>query len=180
MPDPPLPDPFRWAGEHIAANLPGARVHHCAVRPLGPAGVHGLLRELAEAAGLEAPDPDRAARLGELCAGLPLALRIAGGALADHHGPERLADDIEMFGPRPAVDRILALRYHDQPEPNRRLLRRLALTGRASFGGRARTTTTGTAITTGTMKGTTIRTADPSFAPQYDRSARRGVTAAPG
>ena len=26
MPDPPLPDPFRWAGEHIAAEIPGARV----------------------------------------------------------------------------------------------------------------------------------------------------------
>ena len=26
MPDPALPDPFRWEGEHVAAALPGARV----------------------------------------------------------------------------------------------------------------------------------------------------------
>ncbi|NJP42607.1 tetratricopeptide repeat protein [Streptomyces sp. PRB2-1] len=125
------------ADEPLDLELPGARVHHYPVEALSPQGVHGLLRQLAEEAGLEPPGTAQAARLGELCAGLPLALRIAGGALADHHGPDRLAADIEVFGPRPAVDRILALRYHDQPEPNRRLLRRLALTGRASFGAAA-------------------------------------------
>jgi tetratricopeptide (TPR) repeat protein len=116
-------------------DLPGARVHHREVGPLDPAGVHALLAELAPEGA--APDPGRARRLGELCAGLPLALRIAGAALADHHGADRLAADIEAFGPRQPVDRILALRYHDQPEPNRRLLRRLALAGRASFGAAA-------------------------------------------
>jgi tetratricopeptide (TPR) repeat protein len=49
----------------------------------------------------------------------------------------QLAADIEVFGPQDPVTRVLALRYHDQPEPNRRLLRRLALAGRASFGAAA-------------------------------------------
>ncbi|MDX6355249.1 MAG: hypothetical protein QOF98_2152, partial [Streptomyces sp.] len=78
-----------------------------------------------------------AERLRELCAGLPIALRIAGAALTDHGGAEQLAADIEVFGPRDPVDRVLALRYHDLPEPDRRLLRRLALAGRASFGAAA-------------------------------------------
>ncbi|WP_329175251.1 tetratricopeptide repeat protein [Streptomyces sp. NBC_01477] len=125
------------AREPLPLELPGARVHYRAVGPLAPEGAHGLLRELARAAGLPEPGPAEAERLSGLCAGLPIALRIAGAALADHHGPARLAEDIEVFGPRDPVDRILALRYHDQPEPNRRLLRRLALAGRASFGAAA-------------------------------------------
>ncbi|MFI0940702.1 tetratricopeptide repeat protein [Streptomyces sp. NPDC021020] len=125
------------AREPLALDLPEARVHHRVVGPLPPAGTHALLSRLAETAGLEAPGAAQAERIGALCAGLPLALRIAGAALADHRGYDRLAADIEMFGPQPAVDRILALRYHDQPEPNRRLLRRLALAGRSSFGAAA-------------------------------------------
>ncbi|MFI0900361.1 tetratricopeptide repeat protein [Streptomyces sp. NPDC020983] len=125
------------AREPLELDLPDARVHHRAVGPLPPAGTQALLGRLAEAGGLEAPDAAQAERIGALCAGLPLALRIAGAALADHQGYDRLVADIEVFGPLPAVDRVLALRYHDQPEPNRRLLRRLALAGRASFGAAA-------------------------------------------
>jgi len=51
-----------------------------------------------------------AQRLSELCAGLPMRLRIAGAALPDHQDATQLAADIEMFGPRDPVDRILALR----------------------------------------------------------------------
>ncbi|WP_327289031.1 tetratricopeptide repeat protein [Streptomyces sp. NBC_01198] len=122
------------AREPLPLELPGARVRQLEVGPLTSQGAQGLLDHLAQAAGLPGPDPAEAERLGGLCAGLPIALRIAGSALADHHGPVRLADDIEVFGPRDPVDRILALRYHDLPEPDRRLLRRLALAGRASFG----------------------------------------------
>nr|WP_073493405.1 tetratricopeptide repeat protein [Actinacidiphila paucisporea] len=125
------------AREPLALDMPGARVRHLEVAPLSPAGTQGLLGHLAQAAGLPGPDLAQSARLRDLCAGLPLALRIAGSALADHHGPARLAEDIEVFGPRDPVDRVLALRYHDQSEPNRRLLRRLALAGRASFGAAA-------------------------------------------
>ncbi|WUH91276.1 tetratricopeptide repeat protein [Streptomyces sp. NBC_00433] len=125
------------AREPLALELPGARVRHLEVAPLSPADAQGLLGHLAQTAGLPGPDPAQTARLRDLCAGLPLALRIAGSALADHHGPAQLAEDIEVFGPRDPVDRVLALRYHDQPEPNRRLLRRLALAGRASFGAAA-------------------------------------------
>jgi tetratricopeptide (TPR) repeat protein len=125
------------ARDRLPLDLPGARLHYLEVGALGAADAHGLLRELASAAGLAVPGPADAGRLGDLCAGLPIALRIAGSALADHHGPTQLAEDIEVFGPRDPVDRILALRYHDQPEPNRRLLRRLALAGRASFGAAA-------------------------------------------
>ncbi|NUS18066.1 MAG: tetratricopeptide repeat protein, partial [Streptomyces sp.] len=125
------------AREPLPLDLPGARVHHRAVGPLTSAGTQALLGELAQAAGLDAPEPAQADRLGELCAGLPLALRIAASALADHQDYEQLVADIEVFGPQPPVDRILALRYHDQPEPNRRLLRRLALAGRSSFGAAA-------------------------------------------
>lgn len=127
------------AREPLPLELPGARVRHLEVRPLAAEDARGLLHHMAEAAGLPRPDPAESERLRKLCAGLPIALRIAGSALADHHGPVRLADDIEVFGPRDPVDRVLALRYHDQPEPNRRLLRRLALAGRASFGAAAAT-----------------------------------------
>lgn len=123
--------------ELMPLELPGARVHHLEVDPLGPAGAQELLAELAESAGAYAPDAIQAQTLSELCAGLPMALRIAGAALPDHRDAVQLAADIEVFGPGDPVDRILALRYHDMPEPNRRLLRRLALAGRASFGAAA-------------------------------------------
>ena len=117
--------------------LPGAVVHELAVGPLDVDGAFELLGEAADAAGTATPRPEQADRLRTLCAGLPLALRIAGSGLAGHGGAGELAEDIEVFGPRDPVDRVLALRYRDQPEPARRLLRRLALAGRASFGAAA-------------------------------------------
>ncbi|MEU6855056.1 tetratricopeptide repeat protein, partial [Actinacidiphila alni] len=117
--------------------VPGAAVHSLDVGPLDLDDTVELLGELADAAGTAGARPEEADRLRRLCAGLPIALRIAGAALADHRGAAGLAADLEVFGPRDPVDRVLALRYHDQPEPNRRLLRRLALAGRASFGAAA-------------------------------------------
>ncbi|SFF81295.1 Tetratricopeptide repeat-containing protein [Actinacidiphila alni] len=117
--------------------VPGAAVHSLDVGPLDLDDTVELLGELADAAGTAGARPEEADRLRRLCAGLPIALRIAGSALADHRGAAGLAADLEVFGPRDPVDRVLALRYHDQPEPNRRLLRRLALAGRASFGAAA-------------------------------------------
>jgi tetratricopeptide (TPR) repeat protein len=140
------------AREPLELQLPGAAVHFLEVGPLDDGGARELLTELAETAqpalasgtgraGAPAAVPpltdSEAARLRELCAGLPLALRIAGPALPDHGSARQLIADIEVFGPQDPVDRVLALRYHDQPEPNRRLLRRLALAGRASFGAAA-------------------------------------------
>ncbi|MBY8877153.1 tetratricopeptide repeat protein [Streptomyces sp. PLK6-54] len=125
------------AREPFDLELPGARTHFLEVGPLDPDGAFELLGDLAEAAGEPGPRPEEAERLRVLCGGLPIALRVAGAALSDHGGAARLAADIEVFGPRDPVDRVLALRYHDQPEPNRRLLRRLALAGRASFGAAA-------------------------------------------
>ncbi|WP_435172743.1 tetratricopeptide repeat protein [Actinacidiphila sp. bgisy145] len=125
------------AAEPFDPDVPGAVVHHLPVGPLDLDDTFELLGEIADAAGTDTAPPEQAERLRALTAGLPIALRIAGSGLAAHGGAARLADDIEVFGPRDPVDRVLALRYHDQPEPGRRLLRRLALAGRASFGAAA-------------------------------------------
>ena len=125
------------ASEPFDLELPGADTHSLAVGPLDLDDTFELLGEIADAAGTATPRPEEAERLRALCAGLPIALRIAGSALAGHGGASVLAADIEVFGPQDPVDRVLALRYHDQPEPGRRLLRRLALAGRASFGAAA-------------------------------------------
>jgi tetratricopeptide (TPR) repeat protein len=117
--------------------LPGAVTHSLEVGPLNLDDTFELLGEIADAAGTPTPRPEEAERLRGLCGGLPIALRIAGAALPDHGSAPELAADIEVFGPQDPVDRVLALRYHDQPEPGRRLLRRLALAGRASFGAAA-------------------------------------------
>jgi tetratricopeptide (TPR) repeat protein len=125
------------AREPFDLELPGADVYALPVGPLDARDTLALLTELAAAAGQAAPRPAEAERLRELCGGLPIALRMAGAALADHRGVAGLADDIEVFGPMDPVQRVLAMRYHDLPEPDRRLLRRLALAGRASFGAAA-------------------------------------------
>jgi tetratricopeptide (TPR) repeat protein len=125
------------AREPFDLRLPNAVVHALPVGPLDLDDTFELLGEIADAAGTDTPRPEEAERLRELCDGLPIALRISASGLALHGGATALADDIEVFGPREAVDRVLALRYHDQPEPGRRLLRRLALAGRASFGAAA-------------------------------------------
>ncbi|MET8563911.1 tetratricopeptide repeat protein [Streptomyces flaveolus] len=113
----------------------GAWVHELPVRALDAAGAEELLSAAAE--DTSGPyDADSADRVRELCGGLPLALRIAGSAL----GPRttrQLAADLGAYGPVEPVERALWLRYTDQPEPTRRLLRRLALAGRASLGAAA-------------------------------------------
>ncbi|MFE7479871.1 tetratricopeptide repeat protein [Streptomyces sp. NPDC057552] len=113
-----------------------AWVHHLPVGPLEAAGAEELLRELAggeEAGPYDYPATDAVV---ELCGGLPLALRVAASAL----GPRTrsaLAEDLRAYGHLSPVERALWLRYTDQGEAARRLLRRLALAGRASLGAAA-------------------------------------------
>ncbi|WP_329173700.1 tetratricopeptide repeat protein [Streptomyces decoyicus] len=123
--------------------LPGdidAWVHQLPVGALDAAGTEELLR--ATTAGGEAPDASgpydsRAVEeISELCAGLPLALRVAGSSLGSRTATA-LATDLAAYGPVPPVQRALSLRYADQSETARRLLRRLALVGRASLGAAA-------------------------------------------
>ncbi|MGC3004569.1 AAA family ATPase, partial [Streptomyces sp. G35A] len=109
-----------------------ARVYRLPVEPLDAAGAEELLAAAAQDSG--GPyDAESADRVRELCGGLPLALRIAGSALGPR-SPRALATDLGAYGPVDAVERALWLRYTDQPETGRRLLRRLALAGRVSLG----------------------------------------------
>ncbi|MEH0549557.1 tetratricopeptide repeat protein [Streptomyces sp. B21-101] len=109
-----------------------AWVHELAVRPLTAAGAEELLGATAQDA--SGPyDTEAADRITELCGGLPLALRVAGSSLGPR-SPRALAADLAAYGPVEPVERALWLRYTDQPETTRRLLRRLALAGRASLG----------------------------------------------
>ncbi|MCF3144155.1 tetratricopeptide repeat protein [Streptomyces platensis] len=116
-----------------------AWVHQLPVGPLDTAGTEELLRA---AGGGEAPDPagpyDARAieEISGLCAGLPLALRVAGSSLGTRT-PAALATDLGAHGERSPVERALWLRYSDQSETARQLLRRLALVGRASLGAAA-------------------------------------------
>ncbi len=118
----------------LPEDLP-ARVHRLPVEPLDAAGAEELLTAAAQDA--SGPyDAEAAERVRELCGGLPLALRLAGAAL----GPRStlaLAADLGAYGPVEPVERALWLRYTDQPDTVRRLLRRLALAGRASLGAAA-------------------------------------------
>ncbi|NUR43364.1 MAG: tetratricopeptide repeat protein [Streptomyces sp.] len=118
----------------LPADLP-AWVHHLPVEALDPAGGEELLA--ASAQDKTAPyDAESADRIRELCGGLPLALRIAGSSLGPR-SPRQLASDLGAYGPVEPIERVLWLRYTDQSEPARRLLRRLALAGRASLGAAA-------------------------------------------
>ncbi|MFE2290242.1 tetratricopeptide repeat protein [Streptomyces sp. NPDC059452] len=113
-----------------------AWVHHLPVGPLDAGGAEELLREVAggeEAGPYDYPATDAVV---ELCGGLPLALRVAGSALGARTR-SALAEDLRAYGPVSPVDRALWLRYTDQGEQARRLLRRLALAGRASLGAAA-------------------------------------------
>ncbi|MGW9608145.1 NB-ARC domain-containing protein [Streptomyces diastaticus] len=118
--------------------LPGpvaARVRQLPVAGLDAAGAEEVLRRVAG----EAADPYDAQatdRIVELCGGLPLALRVAGSAL-ETRTPRELASALEAYGTVGPVERALWLRHTDQDERNRRLLRRLALAGRASLGAAA-------------------------------------------
>ncbi|MEU6481939.1 tetratricopeptide repeat protein [Streptomyces sp. NPDC047017] len=115
----------------LPADLP-AWVYQLPVEALDEAGAEELMGAAAQD-GSEPYDAESAERVRRLCGGLPLALRIAGSALGPR-SPRRLATDLEAYGPVQPVERALWLRYTDQPEAGRRLLRRLALAGRASLG----------------------------------------------
>uniref|UniRef100_UPI000D19BB9C tetratricopeptide repeat protein n=2 Tax=Streptomyces sp. NRRL B-24085 TaxID=1709476 RepID=UPI000D19BB9C len=119
-----------------------AHVHELPVQALDAAGAEELLDAAAQSAA--GPyDAQSADRIRELCGGLPLALRIAGSALGPR-SPRQLAADLGAYGPVGPVERALWLRYTDQSEPARRLLRRLALAGRASLGAAAAAALLGT------------------------------------
>ncbi|MET9364939.1 tetratricopeptide repeat protein [Streptomyces sp. NPDC006632] len=113
-----------------------AWVHHLAVEPLDAVGAEELLREAAEEKETGPYDGESAALVRELCGGLPLALRLAGSSLGPRSA-RALAADLGAYGPVAPTERALWLRYTDQAEPARRLLRRLALAGRASLGAAA-------------------------------------------
>ncbi|MFF4700210.1 tetratricopeptide repeat protein [Streptomyces chattanoogensis] len=118
-----------------------AWVHQLPVGPLDAAGTEELLRAAGGAeeatAGAAGPyDAQAIEKISEQCAGLPLALRAAGSSLGSRT-PSELAADLASYASATPVERALSLRYADQPEAARRLLRRLALVGRASLGAAA-------------------------------------------
>ncbi|WP_128433386.1 tetratricopeptide repeat protein [Streptomyces cyaneus] len=112
-----------------------AWVHQLPVESLDAAGAEELLSAAAQDS--SGPyDAESADRIRELCGGLPLALCIAGSSLGPR-SPRTLATDLGAYGPVEPIERVLWLRYTDQSESARRLLRRLALAGRASLGAAA-------------------------------------------
>ncbi|MFR9800289.1 tetratricopeptide repeat protein [Streptomyces sp. MS06] len=125
----------------LPADLP-AWVHRLPVGALDAAGSGELLHAAAQDEE-EPRDAEAADRIRELCGALPLALRVVGSALGPRSARE-LADDLGGYGPVQPVDRALWLRYTDQPETTRRLLRRLALAGRSSLGAAAAAALLGT------------------------------------
>ncbi|MGW3092567.1 tetratricopeptide repeat protein [Streptomyces sp. NPDC001102] len=118
----------------LPSGLP-AWVHELPVEALDAAGAEELL-DAATQERTEPYDAQSAERIRELCGGLPLALRIAGSSLGPR-SPRRLATDLGAYGPVEPTERALWLRYTDQSDTARRLLRRLALAGRASLGAAA-------------------------------------------
>ncbi|MFB6813585.1 tetratricopeptide repeat protein [Streptomyces sp. NPDC056347] len=116
----------------LPADLP-ARVHRLPVGPLDAAGAEELLRGSAGSPQQGPYDSRGTEAVAGLCGGLPLALRIAGSSLGTR-SPGTLAADLAGYERVPPVERALWLRYTDQSEQARRLLRRLALAGRASLG----------------------------------------------
>ncbi|MET9695942.1 tetratricopeptide repeat protein [Streptomyces sp. NPDC006529] len=108
----------------LPADTP-AWVHHLAVERLGAAESAEVVRAGAQAAGTGPYADEVTAGLLALGAGLPLALRVLaplGGVRAGEGG---------------LLERALELAYVRLPEDRRRLLRRLALAGRASLGAAA-------------------------------------------
>jgi tetratricopeptide (TPR) repeat protein len=115
----------------------GASADPSAGAPAGArAGASGGAPAVGTTAASASYDTASVARIRHLCGGLPLALRVAGSSLGPRT-PERLATDLGAYGPVEPVERALWLRYTDQSDPSRRLLRRLALAGRASLGAAA-------------------------------------------
>ncbi|WP_406172996.1 tetratricopeptide repeat protein [Streptomyces sp. NBC_00996] len=118
----------------LPADLP-AWVHQLPIEALDAAGAEELLNAAAQ--DKSGPyDAESADHVRELCGGLPLALRIAGSSFGPRT-PRQLASDLAAYGPVEPVERVLWLRYTDQSDMARRLLRRLALAGRASLGAAA-------------------------------------------
>ncbi|HEY9372390.1 tetratricopeptide repeat protein [Streptomyces sp.] len=121
----------------LGAEVPAA-VHQLEVAALDAAGAEELLREAAQAPDPGPYDAEASMRIRELCGGLPLALRVAGSSL----GPRTMGQQarfLERYAQdASAVERALSVRYFtDLGEDGRRLLRRLALAGRASLGAAA-------------------------------------------
>ncbi|MEU6239823.1 tetratricopeptide repeat protein [Streptomyces sp. NPDC047024] len=112
-----------------------ARVHQLPVTSLDTAAAEELLNAAAQDS-TQPYDAESIEKIGQLCGGLPLALRCAGSALGPRT-PHQLAADLGAYGPVGPVERALWLRYADQSEDARKLLRRLALAGRASLGAAA-------------------------------------------
>lgn len=125
----------------LPEDLP-AWVYQLPVEALDEAGAEELLGAAAQD-GSGPYDAESAERIRRLCGGLPLALRIAGSSIGPR-SPRQLATDLGAYGPVEPVERVLWLRYTDQSEPARRLLRRLALAGRASLGAAAAAALLGT------------------------------------
>ncbi|MER7521291.1 tetratricopeptide repeat protein, partial [Streptomyces sp. NPDC126499] len=122
----------------LGEDVPAA-VHVLPVTELDTAGAEELLLGAAGGAGPEPYDAEGRARVGELCGGLPLALRTAGALLAGRPAGE-VARLLATAGGGAAgpVERALAAGYATAlDEDGRRLLRRLALAGRASLGAAA-------------------------------------------
>ncbi|MFI9721701.1 tetratricopeptide repeat protein [Streptomyces sp. NPDC052396] len=119
----------------LPADLAGW-VHQLEVGPLDAAGAEELLRTVAEEPDPAPFDEQSVATVTELCGGLPLALRVAGSSLGARSA-RGLAAELRAAGQSDPVQRALWLRYVDQGDEARRLLRRLALAGRASLGAAA-------------------------------------------
>lgn len=116
----------------LSADL-DAWVYQLPVGPLERSEAEELLRMVA--GGMDGGPLDGRAldQVVRLCGALPLALRIAGSALAPRTMGERAAG-LEAYSPVAPVERALWLSYTDQPEVGRRLLRRLSLAGQAAWG----------------------------------------------
>ncbi|MET9951102.1 tetratricopeptide repeat protein [Streptomyces sp. NPDC006339] len=116
-----------------------ASVHVLPVAPLDAAGAEELLLAAAGGPDTGPYDGDGFERARELCGGLPLALRAAGALLGGRPADEvaRLLAETGGADAGP-VERALAAGYAAAlDEDGRRLLRRLALAGRASLGAAA-------------------------------------------
>lgn len=113
-----------------------AWVHHLPVGGLDGADAEELLRSGAEGPRPGPYDAEGTERLRELCGGLPLALRVAGPAA----GARPVGEVVGLLAGRDGgpVERALDVCYATGlDDDQRRLLRRLALAGRASLGAAA-------------------------------------------
>ncbi|MER7107992.1 tetratricopeptide repeat protein [Streptomyces sp. NPDC000229] len=113
-----------------------AWVHHLPVGGLDEADAEELLRDAAGGPGAGPYDAEGTERLRELCGGLPLALRVAGSAIC----ARPVGEVVGLLAGREGgpVERALSACYAAElDDDQRRLLRRLALAGRASLGAAA-------------------------------------------